>query len=182
MGVNEFDFKGGVLSSSGIGTCKFLVFLLNGTKEVSLREATKLGFAQHQAADSIVNWTPTAYTTSLPIVKVLLYEDGGFGKEKLSQQFWLALGKRLEKQVVSIKPRNTQARASDFHFRAEATFLKKSEVLAIIDQNSIAAKVIRAQQLPSVSTLREIVNIERIGMPQALKVSEHGGIRKLRIR
>ncbi len=182
MGSIDFTFKDGVLPASSGGSCKFLLFLLNGTREVSLREAVKLGFAEHKAADSIVDWTPTAYSTSIPIAKVLLYEDGGFGKERFSQQFWLAMGKRLEKQVVTIKPRMPQALASGFVFSAEATFMKKSEVLALVDPDSISAKVVNSQQLPAVSVLRSIINIERLGVPPAFKMAEHGGIRRLRIR
>lgn len=182
MGSVDFEFKGGVHASPASGTCKFLLFLLNGAKEISLSQAVKLGFAEHKAADSIVNWTPNAYCTEIPVAKVLLYEDGGFGKQKFSQQFWLAMGKKLEKQVVTIKPRLEAALAAGFYFRAEAAFLKKSEVLALVDPDSISAKVMRVQQLPAASVLRQIVQIERIGVPQALKVAEHGGIRKLRIR
>lgn len=178
MGSNEFDFKGGVQSLPGAGTCKFLMFLLNGTKEIPLKQAVKLGFVEHQAADSIINWNPNRYTTNLSILKILVYEDGGFGKEKFSQQFWLVLGKKLEKQIVTIKPRIMP----NFEFKAEATFLKKSEVLSLIDPESMSAKVLQAQRTPAVSVLKQIIQIERLGMPQAMKIAYHGGIRKLRIR
>ena len=182
MGSVEFDFKGGVFADNGGGTCKFLLFLLNGRNEIPLKDAVRLGFVEHRAADSVVDWKASSYLTSLPIVKVLLYEGGRFGKERLSQQFWLALGKKLEKQVVTIRPRSAAAAASGFMFRAEASFLKRSETLALLDPESISAKVLRKQRTPAISVLRQIIAIERVGPPPALKVAEHGGIRKLRIR
>ena len=182
MGSVEFEFKGGVTTSHATGTCKFLLFLLNGTKEISLSQAVKLGFAKHKAANDILSWSPNVYSTSLPIAKLLIYEDAGFGKEKFSQQFWLALGKKLEKQVVTVKPRLNAALTLGYLFKAEAAFLKKSEVLQLLDPESLSARILRGQQLPAKNVLKQMIQIDRIGVPQALKVAEHGGIRKLRIR
>jgi len=182
MFCNNFDFKGGVLNLQGGGTCKFMLFLLNGAKEVSLSNAIKFGFADHRPALTLDQWSKHAYHTSLNVVKVFLHEHAGFGKETLSQSFFLALGKRLEKQVVTIQPRLTAARASKFMFKAEATFLKKSKALALLEPGSLSANILERQQQPPVHVLKEIVTIERQGLPKELKINSHGGVRKLRIQ
>lgn len=182
MATVDFEFKGGITTSHATGTCKFLMFLLNGTKEISLSQAVKLGFAEHKPANDILSWSPNVYSTSIPIAKLLIYEDAGFGKEKFSQQFWLALGKKLEKKVVTVKPRLKAAQALGYYLKAEASFLKKSEALQLLDPDSMSARILRGQQLPAKSVLQQMIQIDRIGVPQALKVAEHGGIRKLRIR
>ena len=92
------------------------------------------------------------------------------------------MGKKLEKQVVTVKPRLSTALLAGYQFKAEASFLKKSEVLQLLDPESLSAKILRVQQLPAKSVLQQMIQIDRIGVPQALKVAEHGGIRKLRIR
>lgn len=180
--MNEFEFKGGIQTRQGGGTCKFLLFLLNGQKEVSLHEAIKFNFAKRKEADSIVNWSPDIYQTDLPIAKLVMFEDAGFGKEKLSQSFWLALGKKLERQIVTIKPRLPQAVSAGYHFVGEASFMKKSEVLALLDEESVSAKVLMCQRTPAVSVLKQIINIERIGLPKTVLEASHGAVRKLRIR
>lgn len=180
MSMYEFEFKGGVSNLSNGGKCKFLLFLLNGSKEVSLSQAVKYGIVEHPPTESIVNWTPDRYVSKLPVIKILLLEDGGFGKEKLNQSLWLVLGKKLEKQIVTIKPRLPQV--PNYRFNAEASFMKKSEVLALVDKDSLSAKVIISQQTPPVSVLKQIISIERIGLPQSVKLATHGGVRKLRIR
>lgn len=182
MVVHEFDFKGGIVRDAGGGVCKFLLFLLNGNKEVSLAQATKFGFASHKVADSLTEWSDTTYTTSLPIAKLVMYEDGGFGKERFSQSFWLALGRKLKRQVVTIRPRMVFAQARAFKFSADASFLKPADVLNILDPDSLSAKVLRAQRTPPVNVLRSFIEIDRMEAPMSVRVAEHGGIRKLRIR
>lgn len=178
----NFDFKGGVAEMKGGGNCKFLLFLLNGQKEVALQQALKLGFAAHRPADTLTEWSPDAYKTQLNVCKLLVYEDGGFGKEKFSQSFFLALGKKFEKQVINVQPRTTFARARGFFFKAEGSFLKKSEALALLDPESLSAKILSNQSTPPVSVLKEIISIERFGAPKELKVGSHGAVRKLRVR
>ena len=115
-------------------------------------------------------------------MKILLHETGGFGKPKLSQTFFLALGQKLERQVVTIKPKMLEAQRAGFYFKADASFMKKSEILQILDPDSISAKIISNQQQPPVSVLKQIITIDHIGVPQELKIASHGGVRKLRIR
>ena len=178
---HDFEFKGACLTLPNGGTCKFLLFLLNGDKEISMSQATRYGFVANRPAETLDQWSKTSYQTELPVVKVFLQEQLGFGKERFCQSFFLALGKRLEKQVVTIKPRSPLGQASGLMFRAEATFLKKSEALALLHPDSLSYRLLQNQHMPPVSVLKEICSIERIGAPQELKINAHGAVRKLRM-
>lgn len=185
--AHTFNFKGGVTQIGSGGTAKFLLFFLNGNKEVSFTEAKRYQFVEqaqqdyNRLANSTERLQPDAFVTDLSVVKVMLQEST-FGKPKLQQFFFLALGSKLEKQVVTIRPRNLQARGLGYQFKAEAKFLKRSEVLALLDPESIGYKVIARQQTPPTEILREIISIERpMAAPEVL-AANHGGVRHLRIR
>ena len=178
----DFEFKGGIKALQGEQTCKFLMFFLNGDREISFSQAIKSGFVENKIPQSVTHWNPQLFMSKLPIVKIMIHETGGFGKPKLSQTFFLALGQKLERQVVTIKPKMTEARRAGFYFKADASFMKKSEILQILDPNSISAKIISMQQQPPVSVLKQIISIDHIGVPKELKIASHGGVRKLRIR
>ncbi len=178
----DLEYKGGMKMIQGEQSCKFLLFFLNGDKEISFSQAAKSGFVENKIPQPVTGWNPNLFTSKLPIVKLLIHELGGFGKPKFSQTFFLVLGRKLERQVVTIKPRMSAARLAGFYFKADASFMKKSEVLQILDPNSISAKIIASQQQPPLSVLKEIISIDRIGVPHELKIGSHGGIRKLRIR
>lgn len=174
-------FKGGVTTTMNGGTIKFLMFLLNGNKEVSLSEGRKYGFIAPQRMDGNDDWTPNHFETGCSVVKVMLQEMEGFGHPKFQQFFYLALGAKMEPQTVVIKPRSLQARGLGYEFRAEAKFLKKSEILALLDPDSIGYKVVAHQRTPPKQILREIVTIHRSGPSKEVEVANHGAVRHLRI-
>ncbi len=178
----DFEFKGGVKTIQNQQTCKFLLFLLNGNKEISFSQATKSGFVENKIPQSVTGWNPQLYSSKLAIVKLLVHEMCGFGKPKFNQTFFLVLGQKIERQIVTIRPKMEAARVAGFYFKADATFLKKSEVLQILDPDSLSAKILARQQQPPVSVLREIISIEHLCIPKELKLAEHGAVRKLRIR
>lgn len=181
LNAHGLYFKGGVTTTPGGGTVKFLLFLLNGNKEVSLSEAKKYGFITQQSMDRNDDWTPNHFETGCAVVKIMLQEMEGFGRPKFQQFFYLALGTKMEPQTVVITPRSLQARGLGYAFRAEAKFLKKSEILALLDPDSIGYKVVAHQRTPPKEILQEIITINRNGPSDEVAVANHGAVRHLRI-
>jgi hypothetical protein len=181
-GGNAFSFTGGVTSVGNGGTVKFLMFLLNGNKEVALWDAKKMGFVVNDVdLNSVSSRTAKSeYKTDCSIVKIFLSESN-FGSPNFTQSFFLALGSKLQKQVVTIQPKNLLARGRGYKFVAEASFLKKSEVFALLDSDSLSFKMFARQDTPSLDVLREIISIERFAPAPETKAMSHGGVRFIRI-
>jgi hypothetical protein len=178
---NLLQFRGGVLTTGQGGSVKFLLFLLNGRKELSMSEGKRYSFIERQTIDSsILDANLDSWVTACPVVKIFLQERE-FGKPMFWQSFYLALGSKMEKQIVTIQPRNTMARGHGYMFRAEAKFLKKSEVLQLLDPESIGYSILLKQQMLPVQVLREIVTITRPEPPQEVRLARHGAVRHLRL-
>ena len=170
--ANSFYFKGGVAQLGQGGSSKFLLFLLNGNKEVSFFDGKKYGFVSNSSRDE--------WTTDCAVIKVFMQEQE-FGKAKFMQSFYLVLGTKLDRQTVTIKPRNLTARGLGYQFSADAKFMKKSEALSLLDPESIAYKCLLAQCQPPVQVLKEIISIDRHGPPKESITASHGAVRQLRI-
>jgi hypothetical protein len=181
--LRTFRFTGGVMNFSSAAQVKFLLFLVNGGKEVSLYEGKKYGFVSLAQSDSIFTADPSLFQTEIAVVKIFLMEVGGFGLPKFVQSFYLALGSGLERQEVVIRPRSSEARARKYEFKADARFLKTSEALALLDPESVGYKMLEKSRLypPPVDVLREIITINRVGQPENARAATHGSQRFLRI-
>jgi hypothetical protein len=175
-----FRFKGGVVQPQAGASVKFLMFLVNGGKEISFFEAKKVGLVDVPALDSIRDFAQHSYTTNCGIVKVFMLEQT-FGTKRIMQSFYLSLGQKMDRQEVTIQPINTIARAHGFMFHADATFLKRREVLSIIDEKSVAAKMLCGQESLSADVLRQMITIKKFVPPKEPEYMVHGKARFLRI-
>jgi len=179
MASARLHFIGGVHQLGNGGAVKFLLFLLNGQKELSLTDAKKIGVLDDRNYDA-ADWKRGDYMTEVPIVKVFLQETA-FGAPKLQQMFYLALGSGLERKTVTIHPRNALTCGMGWRFQADAQFLKNSEVIPLLEPSGIARAALARQQTLPVETLREIVAIKRHAPPQELTVAAHGAVRMLNL-
>jgi hypothetical protein len=93
----------------------------------------------------------------------------------------MALGSKLDRQIVTIQPRSMVARGMGYKFVAEAKFMKKTEVLALLDPESLGYKTMCYQQTPPAQVLREIISIERPGHSPVVESARHGEVRFLRL-
>ena len=110
-----------------------------------------------------------------------MLQEVEFGKQKFQQFFYLALGSKLDRQIVTIQPRNMIARGLGYKFVAEAKFLKKSEILSLLSPESIGYKTMLYQQTPPAQVLREIASLERPGQSPVVEAAQHGAVRFLRL-
>jgi hypothetical protein len=110
-GERGFYFNGGVTQFGGGKSVKFLCFLLNGGKEISLSEARKLGFVRRNDVFGTYNSEvileealslpaqapkpPPNLKTTLPVVKIFLQENE-FGKGRIQQAFYYSEHKLLD--------------------------------------------------------------------------------------
>lgn len=172
----EFNFSGGSQTMSG-ATAKFLLFLVNGGREVPFWEATKIGLASHAEARNMQQYDPTRWTTDCNVVKLFIKESE-FGKEQFWYSFYMLLGRRSEGQVVEIRPRLALAKARGYMFKAEAKFLKPSEASALFEESSMPWKMIQAQTRnpPPVEVFRDIITITR-----ARAAVQQSAVRRLRV-
>ncbi len=181
----EFGFIGGVKPNGNHGHCKFLMFFLNGPKEISFSEARSLRAVRKINASRFNNWVGDRWETDLPIVKIFMQETGSFGSPRFLQSFYLAMtncqANIADRQTVTIKPLSEQTSGTGFIFRAAAKFLSKKEVSQILDPSSLSYKLFMKQTLPPVSVLKQVITIERKPAADVIKDYTHGGVRKLNI-
>lgn len=159
-----FYFNGGVAQFFPTIQVKFLIFFVSGMKEISLSDGKKFGFITKKVPVAPFDAAERdAYFSKIPIVKVFLMETGGFGKQRLLQPFYLALGGGMDKQEVTIAPRSKEARSRGFRFQAEARFLKTSEALTLLDPQSIGYRMLKKTGYGSLSVeiLREIITVQK---------------------
>ena len=181
----EFGFVGGIKQNANHGHCKFLMFFLNGSKEVSFSEARQLRAVRKINASRDNNWIGNRWETDLPIVKIFMQETGSFGSPRFLQSFYLALTNSkanvANRQMVTIKPLSEETSGTGFIFHGAAKFLSKKEVSQILDPKSLSYRLFMNQTLPPVSTLKRVITIERKAVTDVIKDYAHGGVRKLNI-
>jgi hypothetical protein len=174
---HTFYFKGGVAQFGAETQVKFLIFFVSGKKEISLSDGRKFGFVNKKIAETPFDqFGRDAYTTMIPVVKVFLMETGGLGKPRLLQPLYLALGGGMDKQEVTITPRNETAKAKGFKFQAEARFLKASEALELLDPLSIGYGMLKRtgySPLP-INVLREIISVKKKAKSADANIAESG--------
>jgi hypothetical protein len=180
MSEYTFAFKGGVANPRPDTTIKFLLFLVNGGKEISFFEAKKVRLLVDAGIDFNRPLSSYEYTTNCGLVKVFLYERIT-GQKPLLQSFYLALGVKGPRKEVTIRPLNIVAKGCGYFFTADARFLKQSEASAILDENSLSAKMLYTQERLPVETLRKFITIKRFEAPKVNEYVAHGGVRRLRI-
>jgi hypothetical protein len=182
-----FRFKGGVTTSRPGVAIKFLLFMLNGKSEISFYQARKMQLANaveidfNNVSGRIRLDRNDSYTTNCGIAKIFLYEKA-MGQKQILQSFYLAFGNETDcRQEVTIRPLDSFAVAAGFIFQARAKFLKRSEVSSILDENSMSAKMLYAQETLPVEILRKFITIKRFEAPKEREYVAHGGARFLRI-
>jgi hypothetical protein len=174
-----FNFKGGVIAQPNVSV-KFLLFLINGGKEISFFEAKKIGLVTSGSYTYKSFPSPADYITNCGLVKIFLSERAD-NQRPLLQSFYLALGSKEPRQEITIHPLNTFAQASRYTFTSDAHFLTSREASTILDENSLSAKLLWSQERLSVDMLRRMITIKRFEAKKEQVSAVHGGVRFLRI-
>ena len=164
MGANFFNFKGGVYKPKPGSTIKFLLFLVEGGREIPLSEAKRYGtVSQPNGGDPQPSWVfrnGYVYTTSSSIIKLMLHEQT-FGEGKLFYPFYIQTGPLLNDRIIEIKPRCQLTRVIGYHLRVAGRFLTQKEAMSLFDERSSAYSILARTSLPAVPTLKQIITVTK---------------------
>lgn len=172
----SFTFHGGVYKPTGGKIYKFLLFVVTGGEEISLKMALSYELVRIIEQTSPVGAASVGYETSCEVIKLLVHEME-FGKPKFFCPLYLHLGQNLDGRDIEITPRAKEAKGAGWHFQASARFLKRSEVMSLFAPTHISYKILEKWSLPPVPILKEFIKIIK---PKAVQKDE--AVRRLRIR
>ena len=156
----EFSFSGGRGHTSPQETEQFyLYFIVNG-KEVSFYSLRKTGI--------ITKNDDKTYLSPYPHCKVFMHHSG-FGRQRRTYSFYLEL---LPPPAAKVKIDGLVS-AGTFFFNARAHFLKKEEVLQLIDSTENSYQFIQNQGPIPLAVVQTYISVDRSELRQ--------GVRRIRI-
>ena len=162
----HFKFRGGVVKPTTQSNEKFLLFFLVGGEEIPLYGMLREGLVQREQDDTAFD-LPDAYTTGANVAKIFT-SAVDFGRPKQYHSFYF---KFVEgNPLVTIKG---FGKRSNYKFVGPISFLKRSEVLALLDDDNPSKTFVQRQQTLPIETLKQLITIDR----SALKK----GVRRIRI-
>ena len=162
----NFKFRGGVFKPTTQSNEKFLLFFLVGGEEIPLYRMLREGLvwrAQNEMAFDL----PDEYMTGANVAKIFT-SAVDFGEPKQYHSFYFRFVK--DNPIVTIKGFGGRA---FYDFMGAISFLKRSEVLALLDEDNPSKKFVKQQQTLPIKTLQELITVDRTALKK--------GIRKVRI-
>lgn len=163
----RFEFKGGITKPDQWQTEKFMLFVVIGGVEVPLYQLVRDGLVEEVSKHE--------YESSYDLFKVFMWsQDASFGNaNKRFYSFYvrLKLVSDDEAPTVTIKPFGWDR--VDFFFKAKCRFLKKSQILEELSNDSQSREFVKRQAPLPVQTIKELISVEE---PDIKK-----GVRRIRI-
>jgi hypothetical protein len=146
----RFEFVGGVRKPSIHLIEKFFLFFIVDGREFPLYQLVRDGIA----IKDTVNFN--SYITGLKYGKIFVYQSG-FG---IPRRFYSFYFKAIdpEAEIVTIRPFSEMD--SGFFFKGSIRFLKKAQILEILNDEQSKGFVERQEALP-VEVIKQIITVER---------------------
>ena len=155
----EFQFSGGVRNPTKHTNEKFLLFFVIGGKEVPLYSLLRDSLVLR--VDEVVQ----TYTSGNNIAKLFIGESG-FGLARRFHSFYMRL---LDDTAPAITIVPFSGADGGWHFKAKVSFLKKREVLSILDASSDSLRFIERQITLPVNTLNSIITVDRSDLRRGVR-------------
>lgn len=158
----SFTYKGGVHKQTLYQKQQFLLFFLVDGKEIPFYRLQEQGLIQKPF------WQNDDYTISVTNVCKLFLSQQGFGEPTLFFSFYFRLYAHDEvAPLVTIKPFKPEGNM--FHFKARGHFLKKREVLDLLDPEAKSRVFLQRQKMLPLDLLRKIITIDRSVLRQNVR-------------
>lgn len=145
----EFSFSGGKTNVSPHETEQFYLFFLVNGREVSFYSLRKQGIIQKGESER-------SYLSPYPFCKVFMYH-AGFSRQKRMYSIYLEL---LPYPATKITL-DTLVSTETFYFKARAHFLKKSEILQLLDKKENSYKFVEKQGPLPLAFIQTYIKVDR---------------------
>lgn len=154
----EFQYHGGVKKPTPHTVEKFLLFFVIAGKEIPAYQMQRDSLL-FQKADV----DPFTFVTGNNIAKLFIGQQG-FGIARKYHSFYMKLlsGPRPE---VTIKPFSLDT----FFFTGKVSFLKKSQVIGLLDKGSESTKFLENQMVLPLDLLRKIVTVDKTDLKKDVR-------------
>jgi len=150
----QFHYRGGIVKPTPHTVEKFLLFFVVSGKEIPIYRLQQ---------DSLILRPnvaePDMYTSGNNIAKLFMVE-AGFGIPKRYYSFYMRILDESEPHpIITVKPLSGDP--TGFYFQAKANFMKKSQVLSLLDAEESSVPFIKRQALPPVDLLRKLITVDK---------------------
>ncbi len=158
-----FDFKGGVVKPTPHTVEKFLLFFVVNGREVPLYQMQQDNLVLKPFSEH-----PERFTSGNNVLKLFMYM-GGFGVAKRYYSFYIRLFDDTA-AVPSVTIRSLSLSPTDeLFFKGKASFLKKSEVLNILDKKAQSRAFIQNQTLPPLDLLHKLITVDKSELKKGVR-------------
>jgi len=163
----HFRYKGGVNKPDTQSTEKFMMFFVVGGEDIPIHIMIREGLVWRRQDDMGFD-LQDEYATGANVAK-LFTSAVSFGQPKRFHSFYIRFVP--DDPLVTIK--GFGERSKSHFFEGNVSFMKRSEVLSLLDDANPSKKFVVRQQTLPVETLRRLITVDR----SALKA----GVRHIRI-
>ena len=170
--AHSFQFYGGVAKPSLHVSEKFLMFFVVGGKEIPLYQMIRDGLVHRDPVKGGV------YHTGNNIAKIFTASQG-FGIAKRYYSFYFRFRDSDVNPVVTIKGFAAEGIHRLHNFKGTVTFLKKSEILSILDDESESRIFMERQRTLPVEMLRTLVEVDRSNLKKNIREIRIGRRRRV---
>jgi len=150
--MHKFKFTGGVANPEPRRNEKFLLFFVVGGNEIPLYQMVNDGLVQR------TGYERDEFSTKHKIAKVFISQQG-FGIQKRYHSFYIEFRDSTASPTVTVVP--FSGPDTQFQFVGNFRFLKKDEILEVLDSESTSYKFAQIQQPLPVKTLNSLVTVDR---------------------
>ena len=157
----QFDFNGGVVKPTEHVNEKFLLFFLVGGKEIPMYQMLNDGLAVRP------DWEKMQYQTNFNICKLFVAQKG-FGVANRFFSFYMKLLPAGDPaSIISVRPFSLEK--TGLYFKSKLLFLKRDEVLKVIDERSESAKWYQKQGMLATRVLQSMVSVDKSEMKRGVR-------------
>jgi len=155
----KFEFNGGVQKRDMHNIEKFFMFFVVGGKEMPLYQMRKNGLVARETEVEPI------YTTTNNYAKVFILQKG-FGVATRYTSFYMQLLRGSAPDVI-IKPFSLDD--TGYYFRGKVRFLKKSETLKLLTDDSQSKGFVERSTLLPLETLRKLITIDKSNLKKGVR-------------
>jgi hypothetical protein len=158
-----FKFRGGVNKPTTQSTEKFLMFFVVGGAEIPLHVMMREGLVWRQQDETGFD-IPDSYYTGANVAKIFT-SAVSFGDPKRFHSFYI----RFVKDNPRVTIRGFGERSKTHFFEGNISFMKQSEVLALLDENNPSRGFVVRQKTLPVETLKRLITVDRSALKKGVR-------------
>lgn len=172
----HFKFKGGVNKPTTQSTEKFFIFFVIGGEEIPLHTMLREGLVWRKQDDMGFD-VQDQYVTGANVAKIFTSAIA-FGEPKRFHSFYI----RFVDDNPPVTIIGFGERSKSHCFEGHISFLKNSEIMAILGEDNPSRRFVSMQKTLPVDTLRRLITVDRSALKKGVRHIRIGARRGKRNR